>query len=50
MEGAATNAGTLTDPFLVLRDGTGAFVSQDDSSGTGNNAQFSFTPTTSGTY
>ncbi len=50
MEGAPTNAGTLTDPFLVLRDANGAFISQDDNSGTSDNARITFTPTTSGTY
>ena len=51
VQGADSGSGnTLADPFLVLRDTNGGFVSQDDNSGTGLNAQITITPDTSGTY
>ena len=48
--GSATGSGTLADPFLVLRDSGGAFISQDDDSGSGANARIDYTPDTSGTF
>lgn len=50
LEGEETNAGTLSDPFLVLRNGSGGFVAQDDDSGEKLNSQITFTPSASGTY
>lgn len=50
LEGEETNAGTLSDPFLVLRNGSGGFVAQDDDSGEKLNSQIVFTPSASGTY
>ncbi len=50
LEGADSGAGTLTDPFLVLRDSSGGFVAQNDDSGAGLNSQIVFTPSSSGTY
>lgn len=50
MEGLDTDAGTLVDPFLVLRNSTGGFVAQDDDGGEKLNAQIVFTPNSSGTY
>ena len=49
-EGTATNGGTLADPFLSIFDSTGALLDSDDDGGTGDNAQLSFTPTTTGNY
>lgn len=50
LKGSASDAGTLPDPFLVLRDATGTFVAQDDNSGTGLDSRIAFTPSASGTY
>ena len=50
LQGADSNEGTLSDPFLVLRDANGGFLDQDDDSGTGLESQIIFTPDTSGTY
>lgn len=50
LEGEETNAGTLSDPFLVLRNGSGGFIAQDDDSGEKLNSQIVFTPSSSGTY
>ncbi len=50
LEGVDTNGGTLDDPFMVLRDSSGAFVQQNDDSGTGLNSKILFTPDTSATY
>lgn len=50
LQGADSNEGSLADPFLILRDADGTFVDQDDNSGTGNDAQITFTPSSSGTY
>ena len=50
LEGEDTDAGTLSDPFLVLRNASGGFVVQDDDSGEKLNAQIVFTPSSSGTY
>ena len=50
LQGADSNEGTLSDPFLILRDANGGFVDQDDDSGTGFESQITFTPDTSGTY
>ena len=50
MEGVDSGAGTLADPFLVLRNDSGVFLDQDDDSGEGRNAQITFTPSVTGTY
>lgn len=51
LQGADSGAGdTLSDPFLILRDDGGTFISQDDDSGTGADSQITFTPSSSGTY
>jgi Ca2+-binding RTX toxin-like protein len=51
LEGAATDRGTLADPFLRLRDGWGNSITANDNGGSGLNARIgSFTPTSSGTY
>ena len=50
VSGAESGGGTLADPFLVLRDGDGTFIEQDDDGGTGVDASVTFTPATSGTY
>ncbi|BBF81387.1 pre-peptidase C-terminal domain-containing protein [Asticcacaulis excentricus] len=43
-------AGALVDPMLVLYNGSGTRLLQDDDSGPGRNAFISYTATTSGTY
>ena len=52
LEGSATGQGTLSDPFLRLRDSTGAAVTNAfaDDGGTGLNSRFTFAITTTGTY
>ncbi|MEZ5774976.1 MAG: leishmanolysin-related zinc metalloendopeptidase [Hyphomicrobiaceae bacterium] len=50
MGGSPSNEGTLSDAFLVLRNSSGAQIDTDDDSGTGLNAQITYTPSTSGTY
>ena len=50
LEGEGTGRGTLLDPFLILRDSNGTFISQDDDSGILINSQITYTPSTSGTY
>jgi hypothetical protein len=42
MDGAPTSVGTLIDPFLELRDATGAVVAADDDSGFGWNARLRY--------
>lgn len=50
VEGADTNRGTLTDPYLRVFDSSGTLLRYDDDSGTGLNSQLTFTPTTTGNY
>jgi len=50
VSGVDGNGGTLPDPFLVLRNSAGGFVSQDDNGGTGNDATISYTPSSNGTF
>lgn len=50
IKGADSGAGTLSDPFLVLRDADGNFVDQDDDGGVGLDSQLVFTPSMTGTY
>ena len=52
LKGASSGSGTLTDPFLRLRDSAGnpvALAFADDG-GTGFDSRFTFTPLTDGTY
>ena len=41
---------TLVDPWLCLRNSSGAALTSDDSDGLGGNSRIFYTPTTSGTY
>ncbi|MEQ1888713.1 MAG: pre-peptidase C-terminal domain-containing protein [Alphaproteobacteria bacterium] len=51
MEGSDTSGGTLTDSFLTLFNSNGEYAGvYDDDSGSGLNARFLFTPSTSGVY
>lgn len=42
--------GTLTDPYLNVRNGNGTIVASDDDSGAGLNSDLTYTPTTSGIF
>ena len=46
LEGAASNSGTLADPFLGLLSSTSELIAQDDDSGVRANSQIGFTPVT----
>src|SRR5436305_1303818 len=51
LEGSATGQGTLADPYLSVRDATGnTKLAESDNGGTGLNSQFTYTPTTTGTF
>ena len=50
VEGVDTNRGTLSDPLLVLRTGSGAEVARDDDGGQGLNSRLEHTPTASGAF
>jgi len=50
LEGLDTSRGTLPDPFLRLRDSSGASLTYDDDSGTGDNSWITWKATASGTY
>lgn len=50
LQGKSSDAGTLADGFLVLRDADGNFVSQDDDSGAGTDARLTFSPSSTATY
>ncbi|MCA0199370.1 MAG: pre-peptidase C-terminal domain-containing protein [Proteobacteria bacterium] len=50
VRGIDTSGGTLSDPYLTLRDSNGTLLGSDDDSGTILDAQLSYTATTSGTY
>jgi Ca2+-binding RTX toxin-like protein len=50
LEGAATGQGTLFDPFLILRNGSGSFITADDDAGTGFNSRITYAAAASGTY
>lgn len=51
LKGESNIAGTLLDPYLRLYDNSGTMqVASDDDSGFGNNAQITYSPTSSGTY
>lgn len=42
--------GTLRDPYLVLRNGSGTQLTQDDDGGGGYNSRITYRPTTSGWF
>lgn len=42
--------GTLSDPYLFLRNTSGTIIARDDDSGVGLNSLLTYTPTTSGTF
>jgi len=48
--GSASSAGTLSDPFLRLRDADGSQVAFDDDSGEGLESRIDFTANTSGRF
>ena len=50
LKGAASDGGTLSDPYLTLMNGSGAFVAQNDDGGTGLDSLIEFTVSTGGTY
>jgi len=50
LEGAATSAGTLSNPELHLYDSLGNYVRSDYDGGVGANASLNYSPTTSGQY
>ena len=49
LAGADSGAGTLSDPYLVLRDAIGAELANDRNGGTGSDAQLGFTAVADGT-
>ncbi len=50
LAGSALGAGTLTDPYLILRDGSGTQLAADDDSGQGSDSRIAFRAVTGGTY
>ncbi len=50
LEGEPTSRGTLPDPSLKLRDTDGSHEEENESSGVGDNARETYTPTVTGTY
>src|SRR5262249_33359646 len=52
LQGQQAGAGTLEDPYLRIRDSTGALVAENDDIvlGVNRDSQLSFTATTTGTY
>src|SRR5438034_452277 len=50
LQGSATGQGTLADPYLSVRDASGTKLTESDNGGTGLNSQFTYTPTTTGTF
>ena len=50
LEGSATGAGTLDDPYLWLWSGAGDFIGSNDDGGSDLNSQLVYTPSSSGTY
>jgi hypothetical protein len=49
-QGQSVGAGTLSDPLMALRSGTGQLITSDDDSGGGSNARIVYTPTATGAY
>ena len=50
LEGTATSAGTLPDPYLTLSDSTGQNILSDDDGGDGANSRLEYTATTNGIH
>ena len=50
LNGFAGGGGTLSDPYLILYNGSGTYVTHNDDGGPGLDSLFTFTATTSGTY
>ncbi len=50
LNGAASGGGTLSDPYLTLLNGSGAFIAQNDDGGTGLDSLIEFTVSTGGIY
>jgi hypothetical protein len=50
VRGSASAGGTLSDPYLNLRNSSGTSLAADNDSGTGLDARLSYTATSSGTY
>ena len=50
LEGRHTDQGTLSDPYLELRDADDFTFLEDDDGGEGRNSRLSYTPTSAGTY
>ena len=50
LEGADTSKGTLADPYLSRRDGSGNLIENNDDNATNLNSQLVFTVTATGTY
>jgi hypothetical protein len=45
-----TAVGGIQDPYLLLANGSGTIIAQDDDGGLGRSSMITFTPTTTGTY
>ena len=51
LQGSATGLGTLADPYMSVRDASGATkLKESENGGTGLNARFVYTATSTGTY
>ncbi len=50
MQGSPSGSGTLSDPYLVLRNGSGASVASNDDGGYGFESRLDYTAQTTGTY
>ena len=50
LEGTATSAGTLPDPYLTLLNASGGKLSEDDDGGDGANSRLEYTATASGIH
>ena len=50
LNGSATGAGTLADPFLTLRAADGEVLASNNNNGTNANSRISFSATSSGQY
>lgn len=50
LKGVGSGQGTLSDPYLLLRDGAGTALVADDDSGVGSDSQISYTPVSTGAY
>ena len=50
LQGSASGAGSLSDPYLNVYDGSGNLIAFNDDGGNGLESQLTFTASTSGTY